>query len=145
MVIRPAKHDCPCSYLPYATDTHTPVVYFLAFGSTYARESKFTKEQWLSRLKNPCAITFIAMQPQHSSDVILASTTLIDPLPNETRSPTSNPYQMISSSSSSSSTCPTTTTNLTNNNDDEEPISFQMTAVYTTPPNHDVLDSPNPS
>ena len=33
-----------------------------AFGSTYERESVWTKEEWFTRLNNPDAITFVTLQ-----------------------------------------------------------------------------------
>ena len=37
-----------------------------AFGSTYAREAPFTREQWLGRLERSDAVTFFARLPDHA-------------------------------------------------------------------------------
>jgi len=46
-----------------------------AFGSSYTREANFSDNEWLGRLHNPLARTFVAM----SADDIIASTTLSGP------------------------------------------------------------------
>lgn len=43
-----------------------------AFGSTYAREAPFTREQWLGRLERPDAATFFARLPEMGEPAGLA-------------------------------------------------------------------------
>ncbi|KAI8956373.1 hypothetical protein F4801DRAFT_13897 [Xylaria longipes] len=97
-----------------------------AFGSTYAREITLDNAAWLGRIKNPLATTFVAVGSD--DDRVVASTSLIGPLPNA--SPASNPYQIVSQVVPQSDAA---------NNDNEnhdansEPLCFQMSAVYTIP------------
>ncbi|KAI0443130.1 hypothetical protein F4803DRAFT_332527 [Xylaria telfairii] len=94
-----------------------------AFGSTYAREIGFDDAAWLGRIKNPLATTFIAVQSDN--DRVVASTSLIGPLPNA--NPASNPYQIVSETTAQS--------DRDNKHHDAngEPLCFQMSAVYTIP------------
>lgn len=43
-----------------------------AFGSSYAREAPFTREQWLGRLERPNAVTFFARLPDLAEPAGLA-------------------------------------------------------------------------
>jgi len=43
-----------------------------AFGSTYAREAPFTREQWLGRLERSDAVTFLAWLPEAEEPAGLA-------------------------------------------------------------------------
>jgi GNAT superfamily N-acetyltransferase len=43
-----------------------------AFGSSYAREAPFTREQWLGRLERPDAVTFLARLPDLAEPAGLA-------------------------------------------------------------------------
>jgi ribosomal protein S18 acetylase RimI-like enzyme len=121
----------------------------VAFGSTYAREINFRDEEWLARIKNPSAVTFVAVRS--SDDRVVASTSLIGPLPNG--GPVSNPTQAISTvphghAHDRDSTTTASTTNKKPNDDGDdsnqngsksgsgdegEPLCFQMAAVYTSP------------
>lgn len=47
-----------------------------AFGSNYAREAAFSDSEWLDRLHNPLARTFVAVR----ADDIIASTTVFGPV-----------------------------------------------------------------
>ncbi|KAI3331793.1 hypothetical protein HD806DRAFT_169716 [Xylariaceae sp. AK1471] len=98
-----------------------------AFGSTYAREIEFDDEAWLGRIKNPSVTTFVAVHSH--DDRVVASTSLIGPLPNA--NPVSNPYQVLSESER----MPQSDGDVTNENNDTrgEPLCFQMAAVYTSP------------
>ncbi|KAJ2987790.1 hypothetical protein NUW58_g4317 [Xylaria curta] len=93
-----------------------------AFGSTYAREIGFDDETWLSRIKNPLATTFVAVQSADKQ--VVASTSLIGPLPNA--APASNPYQIVSEAIPRSDAT-------ANSSHHAEPLCFQMSAVYTSP------------
>lgn len=95
----------------------------------------FDDETWLGRFKNPLATTFVAVQSDDNR--VVASTSLIGPLPNA--SPASNPYQIVSEAVPQS-----TASNADNHDDDDnnnkhesnasrEPLYFQMSAVYTSP------------
>ncbi|KAI0882716.1 uncharacterized protein GGS22DRAFT_39696 [Annulohypoxylon maeteangense] len=94
-----------------------------AFGSTYDREVNFTKDDWLSRIKNPLAKTFVAVRPHDGR--VLSATSLIGPLPNP--DPSSNPLQV--------------STEMRDGDDQHHnygnaqvsPLSFQVSGVYTTP------------
>ncbi|KAF2963880.1 hypothetical protein GQX73_g9692 [Xylaria multiplex] len=99
-----------------------------AFGSTYAREIKFDDEAWLGRIRNPSATTFVAVQ-SHDNRVV-ASTSLIGPLPND--KPTSNPYHVVSGVMAESGTAHNNK-NSNASGEDIEPLHFQMSAVYTSP------------
>lgn len=92
----------------------------------------FDDEAWLGRVKNPLATTFVAVQSDDNR--VVASTSLIGPLPNA--SPASNPYQIVSKAVPQSVTNNANDNdNGINNNDDAsgEPLCFQMSAVYTSP------------
>ncbi|KAI1423079.1 hypothetical protein F5Y12DRAFT_560302 [Xylaria sp. FL1777] len=107
-----------------------------AFGSTYAREIAFDEETWLGRIRNPSVTTFVAVQSDTSNQVV-ASTSLIGPLPNT--SPASNPHQFISKAMTQRDTTNNdnnnNNTNNNNNNDSvsDEPLCYQMSGVYTSP------------
>lgn len=49
----------------------------MSFGSSYEREIAFTDDVWLSRLTNPNAATFVAIQAGR----ILSALTILGPLP----------------------------------------------------------------
>lgn len=96
----------------------------------------FDDEAWLGRIKNPLATTFVAVQSEDNR--VVASTSLIGPLPNA--NPASNPYQIVCEA------VPQSVANNANDNDDNdnddnnnnndasgEPLCFQMSAVYTSP------------
>ncbi|KAI0426802.1 hypothetical protein F5Y09DRAFT_50200 [Xylaria sp. FL1042] len=104
-----------------------------AFGSTYAREIAFDEAAWLGRISNPLATTFVAVQSD--SNEVVASTSLIGPLPNTGTSPASNPYQIVSGGMAQGDTTSNSNNNNNGNNTDArgEPLSFQMSAVYTSP------------
>ncbi|KAI0542911.1 hypothetical protein GGR58DRAFT_519184 [Xylaria digitata] len=99
-----------------------------AFGSTYAREIRFDDEAWLGRIRNPSATTFAAVQ-SHDNRVV-ASTSLIGPLPND--NPASNPYQVVSEVMAGSGTVHNNK-NSNASGEGTEPLYFQMSAVYTSP------------
>jgi len=48
-----------------------------AFGSTLERELAFTDETWHSRLANPQAVTFLALQ----GELVVSTLTTVGPLP----------------------------------------------------------------
>ncbi|KAI8629239.1 hypothetical protein F5Y19DRAFT_94624 [Xylariaceae sp. FL1651] len=96
-----------------------------AFGSTYAREINFDDDAWLGRIKNPSAKTFVALRS--SDDEVVASTSLIGPLPNT--GPASNPYHVLSEMR------PRADQQEKDADAGGEPLCFQMAAVYTTPSN----------
>lgn len=50
-----------------------------AFGSTYEREVAFGDNEWIKRVTNPVATTFVAVLRNHGN--ILSSATLAGPLP----------------------------------------------------------------
>ncbi|XXG99067.1 hypothetical protein Hte_005401 [Hypoxylon texense] len=60
-----------------------------AFGSTHEREINFTDADWLGRIKNPLAKTFVAVRTHDKR--VLSATSLIGPLSNA--EPVSNPSQ----------------------------------------------------
>ncbi|OTB01524.1 hypothetical protein M426DRAFT_215000 [Hypoxylon sp. CI-4A] len=92
---------------------------FDAFGSTYEREVAFTDNDWLSRIQNPHAKTFVVV---HRLDGrVLSATSLIGPLFNPT--PASNPMQ-ASTEMKQPSNAP---------RGEASPISFQISGVYTRP------------
>ncbi|KAI0858377.1 hypothetical protein F4860DRAFT_486537 [Xylaria cubensis] len=93
-----------------------------AFGSTYAREIGFDDAAWLGRIRNPLATMFVAVESD--DDRVVASTSLIGPLPNA--NPASNPYQVVSETALQSS-------DDKNHDENGEPLCFQMSAVYTIP------------
>ncbi|KAI0109555.1 hypothetical protein GGR51DRAFT_511935 [Nemania sp. FL0031] len=101
-----------------------------AFGSTYKREIAFDDEAWLSRINNPSATTYVAVQSDDNR--VVASTSLIGPLPKS--SPVSNPYQLVVSAAAAA-VVQGDANNNNNKNDDPsgEPLCFQMSAVYTSP------------
>ncbi|KAI1763425.1 hypothetical protein GGR53DRAFT_366869 [Hypoxylon sp. FL1150] len=92
-----------------------------AFGSTYEREINFTDTDWLGRIKNPLAKTFVAVNPHDKR--VLAATSLIGPLSNA--GPASNPSQA--------------STEMRDGDDQPQihgeasPVSYQMAGVYTMP------------
>lgn len=102
-----------------------------AFGSTYAREIAFDDEAWLGRIRNPLATTFVVVQLDDNQ--VVASTSLIGPLPNAT--PASNPYQIVSEATQrgSATNDKSDDNDNTTNNESGEPLCFQMSAVYTSP------------
>ena len=67
-----------------------------SFLSTYARENAFTDDVWYQRLRNPQAITFVAIQ----ADRIVSSIAVIGPLPfsPDELSPLGNPWVSIDGS-----------------------------------------------
>ncbi|KAI1079456.1 hypothetical protein F5B20DRAFT_165460 [Whalleya microplaca] len=91
-----------------------------AFGSTYAREVDFTDDDWVARLKNPLAKTFVAVRTHDGR--VLSATSLIGPLLDSI--PASNPTQVVKE--------------MRNGGDQQQsheisPIPFQITGVYTRP------------
>ncbi|KAI0508544.1 hypothetical protein F5B22DRAFT_391143 [Xylaria bambusicola] len=100
-----------------------------AFGSTYEREIAFDEETWLGRIKNPLAKTFVAVRT-HSNQIV-ASTSLIGPLPNATVS--SNPYQVITAAPGEGDTKDTNSNSDSDDSANKAPVYFQMSAVYTLP------------
>lgn len=64
-----------------------------AFGSTYAREVAFTDDVWYSRLADPIATTFFALE----SGRIVGTLTTIGPLPSspEEMTPSANPWEIV--------------------------------------------------
>ncbi|KAI0450681.1 hypothetical protein F5B21DRAFT_420811 [Xylaria acuta] len=97
-----------------------------AFGSTYAREIEFDDAAWLGRIKNPLATTFVAVESDSSR--VVASTSLIGPLPNA--NPTGNPYRVVSEAIPQSDAA---RSDNESHHVDGEPLCFQMSAVYTIP------------
>ncbi|KAI1104168.1 hypothetical protein F4804DRAFT_204514 [Jackrogersella minutella] len=93
-----------------------------AFGSTYDREISFTDDDWLSRIKNPFAKTFVAVHPNDRK--VLSATSLIGPMPNP--DPASNPFKFQASTEMRDSS------DQHQNHGETSPISFQITGVYTT-------------
>ncbi|KAI0196287.1 hypothetical protein EV127DRAFT_127855 [Xylaria flabelliformis] len=97
-----------------------------AFGSTYAREIGFDDAAWLGRIRNPLATMFVAVESD--DDRVVASTSLIGPLPNA--NPASNPYQVVSETIPQSDVA---SSDNKNHDENSEPLCFQMSAVYTIP------------
>ncbi|KAI2466388.1 hypothetical protein F4781DRAFT_434457 [Annulohypoxylon bovei var. microspora] len=94
-----------------------------AFGSTYDREINFTNDDWLSRIKNPLAKTFVAVRTLDGR--VLSATSLIGPMPNP--DPSSNPLQASTEMRDGSDQ------HHNHGNTQVSPLSFQISAVYTTP------------
>ncbi|KAI0154497.1 hypothetical protein GGR52DRAFT_464958 [Hypoxylon sp. FL1284] len=92
-----------------------------AFGSTYEREINFTDADWLGRIKNPVAKTFVAVRPHDGR--VLSATSLIGPLPSA--DPASNPFQ-VSTEMRHGADHPRC-------GEASAAASFQLTGVYTIP------------
>ncbi|KAI0391167.1 hypothetical protein F5Y17DRAFT_441744 [Xylariaceae sp. FL0594] len=102
-----------------------------AFGSTYAREIRFSDEEWLARVRNPSSVTFVvAVRSADDDDRVVASTSLIGPLPNRA----SNPYQVVSTSRDGESSIVNSSNNKPEGKENK-PLQqhYQMAAVYTSP------------
>ncbi|KAI0489519.1 hypothetical protein F4859DRAFT_154255 [Xylaria cf. heliscus] len=95
-----------------------------AFGSTFAREVALDDAAWLGRIRNPLVTTFVAVEPD--KDRVVASTSLIGPLPNA--NPASNPHQVSEAVAQSNAAA-----NDSKHPADGESLCFQVSGVYTIP------------
>ncbi|KAI1843404.1 hypothetical protein JX265_006230 [Neoarthrinium moseri] len=87
-----------------------------AFGSTYEREIAFNDDHWRKRLYNPLAKTFVVVGLYDGR--VLSAATLWGPMPES---------KLISSPSPAAAT----TSDVVDGT--REPLSFQITAVWTCP------------
>lgn len=94
-----------------------------AFGSTYDREINFTDNDWLARIENPLAKTWVAVRPRDHDRRVLSATSLVGPLANP--DPASNPHQASSEMRDGSDHHQI--------HGEASPMSFQIAGLYTAP------------